>query len=183
MLRFVFFFLRFCVFLRSLFLCVFILWNMWLRSLKHASSFSEICVFVLQQKRKRCKLSSGVYCTWQQIENWPHNVTIEISLYHYSFFSRSILLDFKCNIPYITYNSCTRHNNKLFKQWYLGNLTYLAVTTGSDASLPSDTIKGATPSAFNRIWRLLIDSTCIVTILGICLELMNWLSLITRTLL
>ena len=34
-----------------------------LRSLKYAISFSEICVFVLQQKRKRCKLSSGEYCT------------------------------------------------------------------------------------------------------------------------
>ena len=34
-----------------------------LRSLKYAFSFSEICVFVLQQKRKRCQLSSGEYCT------------------------------------------------------------------------------------------------------------------------
>ena len=33
-----------------------------LRSLKYAFSFSEICVFVLQQKQKLCQLSSGEYC-------------------------------------------------------------------------------------------------------------------------
>ena len=39
-----------------------------LRSLNSASSFSEICVFVLQQKPKRCKHSSGEYCT--RVYHW-----------------------------------------------------------------------------------------------------------------
>ena len=54
---FVFFFCG-CVLLRFRFF-----FFLRLRSLKYAISFSEICVFVLQQKRKRCKLSSGEYCT------------------------------------------------------------------------------------------------------------------------
>ena len=59
-----------CIFLRfrffffaSSFLCVFVLWNMRLRSQEYGSSFSGLCFFVLQQKRKLCQLSSGEYCT------------------------------------------------------------------------------------------------------------------------
>ena len=66
-LRFFFFvfafFMRFRFFAFSFFFLRFrfFFFFLRLRSLKYASSFSEICVFVLQQKRKRCQLRSGEY--------------------------------------------------------------------------------------------------------------------------
>ena len=66
----VFVFFAFAFFAFSFFFCVFVFF-LRLRSLNYASSFSEICVFVLwnmrlrsSAKRKRCQLSSGEYCKW-----------------------------------------------------------------------------------------------------------------------
>ena len=63
----VFVFMRLRFFFAFAFFCVFVFLRF--RSLKYASSFSEICVFVLwnmrlrsSTKRKRCQLSSGEYC-------------------------------------------------------------------------------------------------------------------------